>query len=171
MSRGSGLAGNGPLLTPLSPFTDGKVPKHVWTVPGVVKKNNFSTDFSCTNLDGAGKAADIGVEIFDNAGNQLNSVGTPLGSCTAGALLAVQPGSSVTIGLTGTAQLHEDCVLGLGTIETGVARIVSTSSKITCSAVIVDTKHQVVDPAVCASCPPPTMQVLKVIKRNKQSGD
>ncbi len=77
----------------------------------------------------------------------------------------------MTIGLTGTAQLHEDCVLGLGTIDIGSARIVSTSSKITCSAVVIDSKHQVVDPAVCSTCPPPTIQGLRVIKKNKQSGD
>src|SRR5437867_958226 len=61
----AGAAGDGPLNTPLAPFTDGSLGKYLWTVPGVIKKQGFVTDFTCTNLDAPGTAADIGVEIFD----------------------------------------------------------------------------------------------------------
>jgi len=54
-------AGNGPLNTPLDAFTDGTPGRYLWTVPGVIKKNGFVTEFMCTNLDAPGTVANIGV--------------------------------------------------------------------------------------------------------------
>src|SRR5215470_6489888 len=94
----AGAAGDGPINTPLAPFTDGSLGKYLWTVPGVIKKNGFVTEFTCTNLDAPGTAADIGVEIFDETGTQLNniSVAAAPGACN-GAMLGVPAGHTVTI--------------------------------------------------------------------------
>jgi hypothetical protein len=168
-------AGNGPLNTPLAAFTDGKTGKIIWLVPGVIKHTNMSTDFLCTSLEAPGVNIDIGVEVFDLDGTQLNaldgSIAIASSTCPTGSVLGVPPGSTVTIGLTGTAQLHEDCKIGFGAVAQGSARIVSTSSKISCDALALDDKHAVADPAVCNTCPPPTVTSLKVIKPKKQSGD
>ena len=169
-------AGAGPLNTALVPFTDGKTGRNVWLVPGVVKHNNMSTDIRCTSLESPGINIDIGVEVFDHDGTQLNAIDgsiAPAGSpCPTGAILGVPAGNTVTIGLTGTAQLHEDCKITVGTVEQGSARIVSTSTKISCDAFALDDKHAVADPATqCSTCPPPTITSLKVIKPKKQLGD
>jgi len=168
-------AGAGPLNTALKAFTSSNTGKIVWIVPGVIKHNNMSTDFLCTSLEAPGVNADIGVEVFDIDGTQLNavdgSIAIPTSTCPTGAVLNVPSGSTVTIGLTGTAQLHEDCKIGLGAVSQGSARIVSTSSKVFCDAITLDSKHQVADPALCSTCPPPPVASLKVMKPKKQSGD
>jgi len=168
-------AGNGPLNTPLAAFSDAKTGKIIWLVPGVIKHNNMSTDFLCTSLESPGVNVDIGVEVFDLDGTQLNAVDGSIAiagsTCPTGAVVGVAPGNTVTIGLTGTAQLHEDCKIGFGAVAQGSARIVSTSSKIACDAIALDDKHAVADPATCNTCPPPVTTSLKVIKPKKQSGD
>src|ERR1041384_3473077 len=167
-------AGPGPLKAPLLSFTDTKPSRIVWIVPGVIKRENMSTDFLCTNLDAV--AADIGVEGFDFDGTQLNKIDNSMpisgSTCQTGAIVGVDPGHTVTIGLAGTAELHEDCKIGLGAVAQGSARIVSTSHRIRCDAVALDQKHLVVDPATCSPTgsgstlcqPPPSMTSLKVIK-------
>ena len=166
-------AGAGPINTPLVAFTDGKPARQVWTVPGTVKKDNMSTDFICTSLEAPGIMADIGVEFFDDTGTQLNNVGDTSACATndfPAGFRNVPSGSTIVIGITGTAQLLENCVFGLGAFE-GSARIVSTSSKISCNALLLDTKHKVYDPAICPNCPSPSVTSLKVIRAKKQSGD
>jgi len=167
-------AGDGLLNTPLKPFVDGKLGRHVWTVPGVIKRGNFSTDFMCTSLEAPGVVIDIGVEIFDNLGNQMNDIGAGL-ACAAGAgngsILDVLPGSTVTIGTSATNQVHEDCALGIGLVANGSARIISSSTRIACNAVVVDSKHVVYDPATGITLPPPPLASLHVIKSRKQLGD
>src|SRR3989442_13300363 len=174
LGRGAALAaGSGPLLTPLSAFTDGQTGKIIWIVPGVIKKTNMSTDFLCTNL--ASVPIDIGVEAFDLDGTQLNSINGSIAisgsTCPTGAVLGVMPGTTVTIGLAATKQLHEDCVIQIGAAAQGSARIVSTSSKIGCDAIALDDKHVVTDPALCSTCQPPPLTSLKLIKPKKQPGD
>src|SRR5437763_13861534 len=88
-------AGDGPLNTPLAPFTDGSLGKYLWTVPGVIKKQGFVTDFTCTNLDAPGTVADIGVEIFDETESQLNDVSAVHASGCNGAMLGVPAGQQV----------------------------------------------------------------------------
>ena len=168
--------GAGPLNTPVGGFTDGKAAKIVWIVPGVIKKDNISTDFMCTSLEASGVKVDIGVELFDVDGTQLNKIdGTiPIAgsTCPTGAVLNVESGSTKTIGIEGTVQLHEDCKIGLGpALAQGSARIVSTSSRIVCDAIALDDKHVVTAPNVCSTCPPPPMTSLKVMRPKKQIGD
>jgi len=170
-------AGAGPLNTPLSAFAGGtgNPAKIVWIVPGVIKRNNMSTDFLCTSLEAPGVNVDIGVEVFDLDGTQLNKIDGSIpiagSTCATGAVLNVPSGNTVTIGLAGTAQLHEDCKIGLGTVAQGSARIVSTSSRVSCDAIALDDKHVVADPAMCNTCPPPPVTSLKVIRPKKQTGD
>jgi len=164
-------AGDGPLYTPLGTFTDGKLAKHVWTVVGAAKKLGIVTAISCTSLEVPGTSMDIGVEFFDDTGTQLNTVSTPAGpgACN-GSLLAIAAGSSVTISNGGTAQFHEDCIVGIGTFA-GSARIVSTSTKIACTALLEDSKSVILDATGNPTGRTPSMTKLTLIKRNKQAGD
>jgi hypothetical protein len=166
-------AGAGPLFTPLGSFTDGKTAKYVWTVPGALKKNGFVTEFICTSLEFPGTVSDIGVEVFDNTGTQLNNISAaPAPGACNGAVLNVPSGSTVTVATGGTVQLHEDCILGIGAFDNGSARIVSSGSHIVCSALLIDSKNVVVDPnSGTTTGISPSAVSLKVIKRNKQSGD
>ena len=165
-------AGSGPLNTPLVPFTNGTLGRHIWTVPGALKKNGFVTEVSCTNLDAPGTTADIGVEFFDNNGTLLNDISVVPGSGCNGAVLGVPAGNTRTIANSGTAQLHEDCIISMAAFDTGAARIVSTTSKIACTAVILDSRNSVLDPNTqLVTGRSPAVTTLKVIKRNKQFGD
>lgn len=163
-------AGNGPLNTPVTPFLSGRLGRHVWTVSGALKRNGMVTSVSCTSLDPAGVTADIGVEFFDGSGTQLNSVSTDLSPNCNGGVLGVAAGSSVTIANGATAQFHEDCVVGLGTFA-GSARIVSTSTKIACTAQIEDSKSVILDTAGNPTGRTPAVSKLTLTKRNKQLGD
>jgi len=95
----------------------------------------------CTSLDVPGTTIDVGVEVFDNNGTLLNTIGVtpPAGACN-GAILNVAAGTTVTISTGGTAQMHEDCKLGIAAFDNGSARIVSTSSKIVCTALVIDAR-------------------------------
>ena len=165
-------AGSGPLNTPLDSFTDGTIGRYLWTVPGVIKKNGFITEFMCTNLDAPGSVANIGVEIFDNTGTQLNNINSPppAGGCN-GAILSVPAGSTVTISNGATVQFHEDCIMGIPAFDNGSARIVSTSSKIVCNALVADSKNVVVNSSGVTTGVSPSVSSLRMIKRGKQLGD
>ena len=167
----SSRAGDGPLNTPVGTFTDGKVGKHVWTVAGAMKKLGIVTSISCTSLEAPGIVADIGVEFFDGTGTSLNDVTmAPAPGACNGSVLIVLAGSSVTIANGGTAQFHEDCIVASGTFA-GSARIVSTSSKIACTAQIEDSKSVILDALGNPTGRTPAVSKLTLIKRNKQAGD
>jgi hypothetical protein len=167
----AGAAGDGPVNTPLSPFKDGSLGKYLWTVPGVVKKQGFVTEFTCTNLDAPGTAADIGVEIFDETGTRLNDVsGTPPAGCN-GAMLGVPAGHTVTFSNGATVQFHEDCIIAIAGGTSGSARILSTSSKIACNAIIADGKNVVLTTGGSPTGVSPSVATLKLIKKAKQFGD
>jgi len=167
----AGAAGDGPLNTPLSPFTDGSLGKYLWTVPGVIKKQGFVTDFTCTNLDAPGTAADIGVEIFDETGTRLNDVSAVPPSGCNGAMLGVPAGHTVTISNGATVQFHEDCIIAVAGGTSGSARILSTSSKIVCSALIADSKNVVLTTGGSPTGVSPSVAALKLIRKTKQQGD
>jgi len=165
-------AGDGPVNTPLSAFTDGSLGKYLWTVPGVIKKQGFVTDVTCTNLDAPGTVADIGVEIFDETGTRLNdvSVAPAPGGCN-GAMLGVPAGHTVTISNGATVQFHEDCIIAVAGGTSGSARILSTSSKIVCSALIADSKNVVLTTGGSPTGVSPSVAALKLIRKTKQQGD
>ena len=168
----AGAAGDGPLNTPLSPFTDGSLAKYLWTVTGVLKKQGFVTDVTCTNLDVPGTVADIGVEIFDETGTQLNNINVAPapGNCN-GAMLGVPAGHTVTISNGATVQFHEDCIIAIAGGTSGSARILSTSSKIACSAMIADSKNVVLTTGGFPTGGSPSVAPLKLIRKGKQQGD
>ena len=158
------LAIAGPADTPLPTFSDSKASLAVYYAFGVIKNNNLETDFVCTNLDAASQ--NIGVQVFDETGALRNAFGPN----SNGEFLAVAPGATITVGTAGTAVLHEDQTLtlnGAGStanlLRNGSARIVGTSKNVTCSAMLVDKFHSIVDPTV-SSLPPPTMTTIPLTK-------
>jgi hypothetical protein len=154
----------GPADTPLPTFSDAKSSVAVYYAFGVIKNNNLETDFVCTNMDAASQ--DIGVQVFDETGALRNA----LGANSNGEFLAVAPGATVTVGTSGTAVLHEDQTLTLNAagstanlLRNGSGRIIGTSKNVSCSAMLVDKLHTIVDPAV-SSLPAPTMTTIPMTK-------
>ncbi len=115
----------------LPQFADGKAATHAAVIPGVVKRGSVEMDFLCTSL--APDVIDVGVEIFSSAGVLLNSV-----TAGNGAVLNLAPGATVTFGTTGTAALLESHVLTVAAVSQGLARIVSTSDQVACTALVID---------------------------------
>ena len=116
---------------PLPTFSNGHRATHAILFPGIVKKARMQSNVFCTSL--AAEAVDIGVEMLSVDGTVLNDVGAG-----NGAVVAVQPGATITFGTTGTAASLETQVISMPGVAQGVARVVTTSPDITCSAVIVD---------------------------------
>ena len=138
----------GMLDTPLPTFSDGKAAQRVGLVPTVVKNNNLETVFICTNLDSV--PIHIGVEVFDKTGALGNSI-----AAGNGELLNVGVGATVTIGTSGTALLTEDeTITTLPNLRNGSGRIVATSPRVACIAMLVDERHEIEDPALSSDSPP-----------------
>ena len=153
----------GPTDTPLPTFSDGKPALSVYIAGGIIKNNNFETDFVCTNIDTV--AVDIGLEVFDETGALRNAI-----AAGSGAFLNVAPGKTVTVGTSGTAALHEDATVtfnlaGNGTpnLRNGSGRVVGTSKNLLCAAVVLDKLHTIQDPAV-SSLPPPPLASVALVK-------
>ena len=122
--------------------------QHVYSVSGVVN-DGWATMFFCTNADK--KAVTIGVEVFGEAG------GAPANDAASNALLTL-PGQSVLFVTNGVGGFLADSGLSPGTISKGSARILSTSKKIVCSAVLAKTDGT-------------SMAPLSVVAKTKQKGD
>jgi hypothetical protein len=112
-------------------FADGQAATHSAVFPGLIKRGRMETVVFCTSL--AAAPADIGVEVFGVDGARLNDV-----ESGSGALLGVAPGATVTIGTTGTNAFLESIVITLPGVSQGLARVVSTSGALRCSAQVVD---------------------------------
>jgi len=91
----------------------------------------------------------------------------------SGAMLAVAPGRTVTIGTAGTAELHEDATLamntagsGLPNLRNGSGRVVATSLNVFCTAMLVDKLHTICNPAAAIPCtlPPPTIVTIPLVR-------
>jgi len=142
----------------------------IYLVPGVIKNNNFETEFNCTNLDS--KVVRIGVEIFDELGNgPLNDIS----SGVADGAQDVPVGGAVTIGTGNTPAIHESEVISFTNlsppinVRNGSARIISTSKRVICHAFVVD-QFSDPDPLPPAQPQAPAMLPLRIISR-KQRGD
>jgi hypothetical protein len=148
----------GPSNTPLPLFDGTKKTKHVFTVPGVMHTSTLATIFTCTVLDKNG--ADWGVEIFGGAGggplqndvgvadNGVRGVGDgDTNSVSTANLAAIDPGDVIT-GLANDNQARS-------------ARIVATSTKLICSATVLDPSGN----------PPSVTYELPVIRKTTQKGD
>ena len=115
------------------PLLNGGKSQHVYSVPGVIKLGVFETLFMCTSAE-TEETIRVGVEVFDDAGgNPANDVGAGEGAIDVG------PGETVTIATGNTAAFVEDTIIPLNVnMSGGSARIVSTSKKIICTAMLVD---------------------------------
>jgi hypothetical protein len=132
------------------------------------------------NLAAAGPLCNAGIRAglactVDNSSDGVN--GCPGATCPAccvpgsGAMLAVGPGRTVTIGTGGTAQLHEDETMILNTAGSGVpslrngsGRVVATSPNVFCTAMVADKLHTICDPATPCSLPPPTVVTIPLVR-------
>ncbi len=151
----------GPTNTPLPTFSDASPALHVYTAVGVIKNNDLETVFICTNLDTV--TVHLGVEVFDKDGVLANSV-----NAGNGAILNVPVGATRTIATSGTALLTEDALITLlPNLRNGSGRVVATSKTISCSALLLDEVHAIVDPLLCPTCatlPPPAVAHLPLIR-------
>jgi len=123
--------GAAPSTRPLPQFSNGHQATHASYVPGLVKRGDAETDVFCTSL--ATGNIDIGVEVFRPDGTSANSI-----AAGNGAVLDVAPGRTVAIGTTGTAAFLETAVISLTGIAQGMARIVSNSGQLICTAMTLD---------------------------------
>ena len=148
----------GPSNTPLPTFSDSSPALHVYTAVGVIKNNDLETAFICTNLDTV--AVHLGVEVFDKEGVLANSV-----NAGNGAILNVAAGATRTISTSGTVLLTDDHQITLlPNLRNGSGRVVATSKTISCSALLVDEVHGIVDPLLCQFCSPPALAHLPLIR-------
>ena len=142
--------------TPLPTFSPGGVAGPalaVYHAFGTIKNNGLETDFVCTNTTLT--AQNIGLQVFDETGALRND----FSAGTNGEFLNVASGRTITVATAGTAVLHEDQTLslnllgnGLPQLRNGSARIVSTSTGISCVGLLVDKFHIIVDPALSGTC-------------------
>lgn len=125
----------------------------VYTFPGVLNIGTLATVVSCTSIEKEGGAdVTFGVEFWSNGGlvNDLTT-GTGVESLT--------PGDTDNIATQATVALPEENV-ATGAITVGAGRIFASSTKIICTAFLVD----------AANSPPNLISVLPVFKKTKQLG-
>lgn len=125
-ATGAALAG-----ASLPRFSDGRQATHAALFPGVIKRDRVQTAFLCTSLSRV--ALPIGVEVFRPDGSRENDI-----SSGNGEILEVGPGATVTFGTTGTAALLETTVISMRGVAQGLARVVTTSSDVLCTALVLD---------------------------------
>lgn len=136
-----------------------KQSKLVVTVTGVYTTpftNSLETVFHCTNVDS--KQVEVAVEVFSFDGLQMND------ASSLGSSLVLNPGQTRTFATQNTAGYDEDLDLTLLTTlaaTQGSARIIATSTKITCAAQVLDE----------VSNPPTSIVALPVFPKAKQKGD
>ncbi len=124
-------AGGLPASVALPQFASGNQATHSVDFPGLIKRLDAETDIFCSSI--ATGAIDIGVQVFKPDGTLANDV-----TAGNGAILGVTPGSTVTFGTTGTLAIFENTVIVLPGIAQGMARVVSNSDQLLCSAAVVD---------------------------------
>lgn len=115
----------------LPTFANGHAATHSMLVPGVVKRGRVESVFFCTST--AAIPIDVGVEILGQEGNLRNSI-----NGGNGAVLGLMPGQTVTLGTTGTTAYLESTVIVMEGVGQGLARIVSTSPELLCTAMLLD---------------------------------
>lgn len=121
----------GILARALPTFPGGRQATHAALFPGLIKRGRMETEIFCTSL--ADEAVDIGVEVFASSGSALNNV-----SSGNGAVTRVAASATVTIGTSGTASYLESNVIVLPAVSQGLARVVTTSGRVWCSAMVLD---------------------------------
>ena len=142
--------------SPLPVLQAGKRTLFLYSVPGVIAGGALSTFFLCTST--ATAPQQVSVEVF------LRFGGGPCNDAAADSQ-SVQPGATVVFG---TGQPINEILGGqvadssvCGGIGTGSARILSTSTKLVCTALVGDAENS----------PPTTSWQLTVIKKTSQKGE
>jgi hypothetical protein len=136
--------------SPLPVLVAGKKTYHVYSVPGVRESYGLGTFFSCTSMDTI--AMQVGVELFGSGGG---------GGCDVPATsLSVSPGATVTFCTNVVSAVLYNSLLACGDVQ-GSARILATSTKLTCTAFVTDPFNQ----------PPSVAWQLTIDKKLTQKGD
>jgi hypothetical protein len=130
----------------------------IYTTTGVQQNDGLiGSVFMCTST--ASSSITIAVEVFANTGGSpLNDVTTGNGRAT------MSPGVTYTFGTGGSgfAGIFTDQQIGgLGGVQNGSARVISTSAKIICTAMVADK----------VMSPPNSMTTLPIILKLKQKGN
>lgn len=133
--------------SPLPVLVAGQTTLFLYSVLGVHSDAGVATIFECTSTDTV--AQTVGVELFEfNGGGPSNDA-----TMTAS---SVPPGGTIAFATIPTAQFS---AFSLGTsITRGSARILSTSKKLDCTAVVADR----------SSAPPTVTWPLTIIAKLKQ---
>ncbi len=149
----------------------GPVPQatfQLYTIPGAFERTSMKrgTFFFCTSLE-TQKVAHIRVDLRDALGKSRN-IGANNGAAD------IAPGQTVTIATHDSPAFAEDVILSLSPSAAdadGSARIVSNTTKVMCSAILVQDQLGV-EVATGANGPPPAaMHTLRIIKAGFQTGD
>ncbi len=143
------------IIDKLLPLLNGVKTKHVFTVPGVTSAfGGLETAFLCSSTDS--KPMDVGIEIFDYDSTPLNDVTTGNG------VQNIAAGETRVIVTAAIAAIADDEVMTLSSAANhGAARIISTSTKLLCTAMTLDATNS----------PPTSMVNLHVISKLKQKGN
>lgn len=115
------------------PPLQGQSAKLVYSVTNVVNNGNLSTYFTCTNVD-AGDVV-VGVQIFGASGFSFND--------PSASSLILPAGVTKIFGTSTAAALTIDSNLGPGVTPMGSARIVATSSRLVCTAFVMDPNNTI----------------------------
>lgn len=147
----------GPGDSPVPSISGAGTTRVLYIVPGVIKNNGIETAFMCTSLDTV--AVTMAVEVFSPAGGgPLNNVATG----TLNGTVTIPAGGSETISTGTSVGLHEDLpITGLANVKNGSARILATSTKVLCTAILVEKLGST----------PNTIATLKIFARRTQNGD
>lgn len=149
------FAGPGDSLVPS--ISNSASTRALYVVPGIIKNNGIETAIMCTSLDTI--TATVAVEVFaPEGGAAINDVSTGV----ANGAIALPAGATVTISTGAMAGLHEDfSINGLSNVKNGSARILATTTRVLCTALLVEQ----------AGLTPNTIAGLKVFARRRQNGD
>lgn len=138
--------------SPLPVLDPGKKTHHVYSVAGLISQGGLGTFFSCTSTDTA--TMRVGVEVFYASGGAA-------GNDPVATSLSIAPGASVIFGTQNAVGIVVYSDLAAGALSQGSARILSTSTKLICTAYIADRLNS----------PPAAGWQLNVIKKKAQKGD
>ena len=135
--------------------------RHVFSVTGLVSNTTVGAGVFCTSLEKK-KDVRIAIEVFDElTGAAINDITT--GFTTQGVPEILSPGETVTMELSGDGAVtftnHDANVTA--TLSSGSARIVSTSSKLMCAAILLDK----------ANALPGFATALPVVAKPQQKGE
>ena len=133
--------------SPLPVLTPGAKTLHLYSVPSVIRGGGLETFFGCTSTDTA--TMQVGVELFAAPG------GGAINDAVASSL-SVAPGATVLFGTNSAAWVVVDSLVSAS--SKGSARILATSTKLTCTAFVAD----------AINVPPTTSWQLTIIAKLKQ---